>query len=455
MVEGQDPPVRHHLPAVDEDVAHRPVGGVEHQAAQRVVQRPHPGVAQVHQHDVRLHPRRQPADVVAHQRRRPADGRGMEHLVEGGRLNVAARDPREGGDLAHLLDHVVGAAVGADAHGHARAHVVAEVLHQVRVARERRRAVRHRRAAVGEDAEVLVRHPADPGMPVEEHGVAKDRARRQHAEVVRPLDRGAAVAAQDFLHLPHALGRVERVGDLALAGRVEGVAQEVGGAVLDLRGGDDAGQAAGGLVRQPVDEGERGVQPLAPRRLVPGEVEPVIDLQLPGPRAEGGGEEAAQAALREEVGPAGEQPADVHQGGDAGEQELAGRRLEPRLHVLVAEAAEGLAAFVEAGHVVVAHAVLLAQAALDGLVLRVGVDVDEAGHDHQLAAADRVLRLAGEAGADVDDAVVREGHVDVAGVDVARAGRVPDDGPGGVADEGGRHGRLRRLARKYGGFAGR
>ena len=59
---------------------------------------------------------------------------------------------------------------------------IAEILHDLAIARERRRAMRDRGAGIAEDRQVLLGPPADPGMRVEEQRVAEDGPRAEQAE---------------------------------------------------------------------------------------------------------------------------------------------------------------------------------------------------------------------------------------------------------------------------------
>jgi hypothetical protein len=67
------------------------------------------------------------------------------------------------------------------------------------------------------------------------------------------------------------------------------------------------------------------------------------------------------------------------------------------------------------------------------------MDVDKAGHHHQSGAVDDAVRLARETLAEMDDAVVGKGEVDVAAIGLAAGDFVPGDDLGGVLDQGGWH----------------
>ena len=86
-------------------------------------------MVEIDQHEIRLRPRRQPAEIVAHQRRRAAHRRGVEQIVGRHGGDVARRDAGQHRRLAHLLDQVVRRAIGAEPHDDAGAQIVAEILH--------------------------------------------------------------------------------------------------------------------------------------------------------------------------------------------------------------------------------------------------------------------------------------------------------------------------------------
>src|SRR6266853_27502 len=119
--------------------------------------------------------------------------------------------------LAHLLDEIVRAAIGAEPHRHAGPQIVAEILHDLAIASEWRRAMRHRRPAVAKDREVGSGPAADPRVMVEEEGVSEDRAGAEEADSLRPLHRGLAVAADHLAYFADALGDMQGEGEAALA----------------------------------------------------------------------------------------------------------------------------------------------------------------------------------------------------------------------------------------------
>ena len=78
-------------------------------------------------------------------------------------------------------------------------------------------------------------------MGVEKERMAEDRPRPEDADLVRPLHRRLAVAAEHLLHLGDALRHMDGQRQAAFARRVAAVAQQIGGAGVDLHRRDDAG----------------------------------------------------------------------------------------------------------------------------------------------------------------------------------------------------------------------
>ena len=107
-------------------------------------------------------------------------------------------------------------------------------------------------------------------MRVEIQRVREDRARPEQPERMRPLDRGLAVAADHLAHLDDALRGVHRERQSALARRVTAVAQQFGGAGVDLHRRHDPRKPAAGMRQRRVDDIKRGGEPVPPARLVPG-----------------------------------------------------------------------------------------------------------------------------------------------------------------------------------------
>ena len=184
-------------------------------------------------------------------------------------------------------------------------------------------------------------------------------------------------------------------------------------------------------------------------RLVPLETELVPALELPVRIGEERADVHPKAAPPGAVEPAFEGARKVHHGGDPGEQELRVGHLHRRPSPRLVEG-EGAGPLVEPGVVHLGHPVVLAHPLAGRFGVRVGVEVDEAGHDEAPRAVDDAVRGARVAPADVDDAVAGEGDVPTPKVAVAAA--VPGRDPGGVSNHGGRivHARVLR-----GGFMGR
>ena len=82
---------------------------------------------------------------------------------------------------------------------------------------------------------------------------------------------------------------------------------------------------------------------------------------------------------------------------------------------------------------------LLANAAIERLVLGMRVDVDEAGDHRPAGAVDEPLRGAGVIGSEMDNAVAGKGQIDIAAIGVPAALDIPGHHPIRVPDQRGRH----------------
>src|SRR5690349_17159469 len=83
---------------------------------------------------------------------------------------------------------------------------------------------------------------------------------------------------------------------------------------------------------------------------------------------------------------------------------------------------------------------LLADTAIERLVLGVRVDVDQAGNDQPRAAVDNPVGRAGVAFAEKADTVVGKSEIDITPIGVAALRLVPADDPGSVFYHRSRHG---------------
>jgi len=91
IVEGERLAVFDDLPAIDKDVAYRPLGRRIDKAADRVVERPHRRVLGVNDHEIGLRARRQPAEIVATECGSAPDGRSSEDVGRGSRHGYSRR----------------------------------------------------------------------------------------------------------------------------------------------------------------------------------------------------------------------------------------------------------------------------------------------------------------------------------------------------------------------------
>ena len=210
---------------------------------------------------------------------------------------------------------------------------------------------------------------------------------------VRPLDRGLAVAADHLAHLDDALRDVHRERQPALARRGVAVAQQIGGAGVDLHRRDDAREPAARMRQRRVDDLERGREPGPAARLVPGVKQLVVVLHgTSAPRRSPARESRAARSWRT-ARPSRSTAREIStRRGDAGAQQLAIGGLGAGRARLVVGRRQRLRALVEPGHVHARQPVLLADAAIERLVLGVRMDVDEAGHHRPVAAVDDPVR---------------------------------------------------------------
>ena len=329
----------------------------------------------------------------------------------------------------------MGRAVGPDPHPHAGAQIAAEVLQDLAVARERRRAMGHGRAAAGQDFQVLPARPVQPGMLVDEDRVAEDRVRPQDAERLGVLGGRLAVAPDDLLELEDALREVGRERTAVLARRGDGIAEQIGGAGLDLGRVEHAGQAPAGVLVGLRHQLQGVLEAPAPGRLVPDELELEVVLQAPARRGVARRDDAAKPAPGQQVEPARIGRGQVRDGGDAALQQLAVGGLGTGEQALLVQNVSQRA-LVEAGHVHVRPAVFLADAAVGRLAAGVRMDIDQAGQDAKAAAVDDLLGGAGVAAADEGDRVAVEDDVAVAQIGMPLAALVPGDDPVGALDPG-------------------
>jgi hypothetical protein len=212
-------------------------------------------------------------------------------------------------------------------------------------------------------------------------------------------------------------------------------AQQVFGAGVDLRGRYDAVQPSAGIGPCRIDQFERGVETAAAGRFVPGILQLPIVAQVPAGGGVAGGNENPQSRLRREIDPALVDAGKIRDRRDAGEQHLAVGGGLAGLAALGVRA-EGEAPLIQAGHEHGGQAMFLTNAAEERFGARVGMDVHQTGHDHQVVAGDLGVDGARIEAADVADAITLEDEVGIAEIRMAGGSRVPGDDPGCVSDAG-------------------
>src|SRR5262249_18048519 len=144
-----------------------------------------------------------------------------------------------------------------------------------------RRAMSNRAAAIGNQCQIGLGPPADPGVAIQKQRVAKDGVGTKYADLMRPLDRRLAVAPEHLLYFIDALGNMHGERNAALTRRLVAGTQKIGRAILDLHWRDNAGQAPAWMPRRPVDQRQCCRKAIPPPSLVPGEFQLEIVFEVP------------------------------------------------------------------------------------------------------------------------------------------------------------------------------
>jgi hypothetical protein len=252
---------------------------------------------------------------------------------------------------------------------------------------------------------------------------------------VRELDWRFAVTINHHQELVDALRAVHRQRHVARLRRGEAVAQQVRRAGIDLRRRYDARQATGWMCCGFVDQRQRRFETATPSGLVPAVFQSPAVLQMPACRRIGRCQEHAQPTLRRNVDPALVDARQISDAGDAGQQHLAER------HLLASPACERVGlqrdrALVEAAHIHGGDAVFLAHAAIERFGARVRVQIDQAGHHHQVGAVYRHVRRAIVVRTNESQRVAGEGDVSAHQAGMAPVRCIPGDDAGGIANAG-------------------
>ncbi len=259
----------------------------------------------------------------------------------------------------------------------------------------------------------------------------------EDADLLRPLHRGHAVALHHLVELVHALRAMDGERQVSVARRLVSIVEQVLRAGVDLRRADDARQTAGRVPRGLVDQRQRVFESSAATRFVPVMPRRSQSFSMtPACRREPGRQEHTQPAARREIDPARVVPRKIGDGGDTGQQHFAVGDLLARLAAgLIRAEHEGT--LVQSAHIHRRQAVFLPHAAEERFGAGVRVDVDQARHYHQVAAVDRLVRLAGIVLADECDGVTGEHEIAAVQVAVTFGRGVPRHDPGGIPDAGG------------------
>src|SRR5262245_35925586 len=185
-----------------------------------------------------------------------------------------------------------------------------------------------------------------------------------------------------------------------------------------------------------IDEATGTLESVPARLFVPGIVELVPVFGKPAGIPEHRRQNTADARFGKRVEPAFEGNRQIDDGGDAAEEELGERdphRRDRSLGIVVEDGQELVKRTVpEAG-----AAALVGNALAQRLSGGMRVDVDEAGQQQALGAIDLGVGRLGIALAHENNVAAAHRHVEIAPIDMAGAGLIPGDDPGGIAKNGG------------------
>ena len=262
----------------------------------------------------------------------------------------------------------------------------------------------------------------------------------------------------DLAHLHHRLGDVGGEGPPGVARQGGGFAQQFLLHRVDLGGEDDGGEAARGVGLGRVHQVAGGAEAAPAGLRVPAPGHRLRRGHAPLRRGEAGAGPDPQAAVAHHLHPGRERRGEIDQRSDAGSHELGIGQAHGRLAAGIVEPV-GLAALEQPGHLLLGHAMVLAHAAHARLSGGMGMDVDQAGHDQHAGGVDQfTLERAGRMRRNGGDAAILD--QDIAAMRIGVGGAVPQDGPGGVSNEGAHErsspsGAPRRKAQRIGTWLGR
>ena len=303
-----------------------------------------------------------------------------------------------------------------------------------------------RSAGVGHEADIVPRRPVHPRMLVDENRVAEDCVRPQDADLVGPLDRRHAGASRHFVELNDTLRRVYLERPTLFLGQGHAVLQQLRRTGVDLGRHDHGAEAAARVSLRGRDEIGGVFERAPPGGLVPFVFDQVTILGDPAGRAIHRCRVGAHAACGHQIHPAVVDHGQIDDGGDPAHKKFAiGHRVGRLQGILLAllqvhgvgRQKQGLG-IVETAHVKLGVADFLDNALADRFRHAVGMDVDQARHDEQVAAIDLVVGGTVVALANEGNGVAGEHHIRVAQVTVRRSVVVPGGHPSGVSDANGR-----------------
>ena len=219
-----------------------------------------PHVVEVDEHDVGLAPGREPSEVGPLDEPARAQGRRIVDVAALSRLVVPVRDAGQDRRPAQLRHHVHRERVGAHGDLDAAVEVPLERVERHRHLRVLVRAMPHRGARLGEDADVVAERIERPRMRRREDAVADQRAMVEESDVRQELDGRLPVLVHDALELDHVAAGMRVDGHAEVPRRRLARAQQRLAAGLHLRRVEHAAEAPLGRPVIRLDECHRLVE---------------------------------------------------------------------------------------------------------------------------------------------------------------------------------------------------
>ena len=256
-----------------------------------------------------------------------------------------------------------------------------------------------------EDREVVaaVLHPTESG---DEDDVAEDVPLAEEIDRFQPLDGRHAVALHDRVELEDRLAGVQRERHLHPVGRLPAHAQEFLGAGIDLRGREEAFDAAMRVAIDALDELDRPPETRLARFLVPLVLHLLAVARQPAPGAVAVGDVGAHAAALGGSGGVIALAADLHHRRRARADQFGHRVVDRGMaRRLVDRRAAHRQHLGEAGHGELPPPAILDERLVERRLAQVRMRVDESRRDDLIARIDDAVHLPAECPPDMDNLV--------------------------------------------------